>query len=86
VRCLAGVLVCIGSGRRDRVWLADAAARTERHGDIPALPPGGLTLEQVFYPADDELAAQAARARVQRTLDDLPVGPVGPSSAMGGPE
>ena len=28
----------------------------------------GLTLEEVAYPADDELAAQAAAARVVRTL------------------
>ena len=37
-----------------------------RDGAAPVAPPHGLTLEEVVYPADDDAAAQAARARVVR--------------------
>jgi tRNA pseudouridine38-40 synthase len=32
------------------------------------MPPHGLSLEQVTYPPDDELAARAAESRVRRVL------------------
>jgi tRNA pseudouridine38-40 synthase len=33
------------------------------------MPPHGLSLEEVVYPADAELAARAEEARAVRTLD-----------------
>ena len=63
--------------RSSWVWIAASAAdlrpgellaaRT-RDGAAPVAPPHGLTLEEVTYPADDELAAQAERARTTRRL------------------
>ncbi|EHM94572.1 hypothetical protein HMPREF0975_01291, partial [Actinomyces sp. oral taxon 849 str. F0330] len=34
----------------------------------PRAPPHGLTLEEVVYPDDDDLAARAERARATRRL------------------
>jgi tRNA pseudouridine38-40 synthase len=66
VRCLTGALVAVGSGRRDLDWLARVAVRTHRAGDVPAMGPEGLTLEQVGYPDDDQLAGRAEQARSVR--------------------
>jgi tRNA pseudouridine38-40 synthase len=68
VRCLAGALVAVGSGRRDTAWLVQVAARAHRAGDVPALAPSGLTLERVAYPSDEQLAVRAAQARAVRTM------------------
>jgi tRNA pseudouridine38-40 synthase len=43
-------------------------ARRQRDSAVTVVQAHGLTLEEVGYPADDELAAQAERARVLRTL------------------
>ena len=45
-----------------------AAAR--RDPAVVVVPPHGLVLEEVRYPPDGELAAQAERARVVRTLPE----------------
>jgi tRNA pseudouridine38-40 synthase len=43
-------------------------ARGRRDSAVTVVQPHGLTLEEVGYPPDDELADQAARSRVVRTL------------------
>ena len=43
-------------------------ARRERDSAVTVVHAHGLTLEEVGYPPDDELAAQAERSRVVRTL------------------
>jgi tRNA pseudouridine38-40 synthase len=43
-------------------------ARGERDATVAVAPAHGLTLEEVAYPADEELASQAERARVLRAL------------------
>jgi tRNA pseudouridine38-40 synthase len=67
VRALVGALVEVGSGRRDAGWLETVAAAAVRDPAIPVLPPGGLTLEEVGYPADAELAERARQARSLRS-------------------
>jgi tRNA pseudouridine38-40 synthase len=67
VRALVGALVEVGSGRRDAGWLETVAAAAVRDPAIPVLPPGGLTLEEVGYPPDAELAERAQQARSLRT-------------------
>ncbi len=63
VRSLVGAFLAVGEGRwpiaRPRELL-DAAVRTSA---IASAPAHGLTLVQVGYPADDELAVQATRSR-----------------------
>lgn len=73
VRSLVGTLMQVGEGRRAEDWPARVlAARTRDSaprggvGAAPLCPPQGLTLDAVEYPTDDELAAQAARARTMR--------------------
>jgi tRNA pseudouridine38-40 synthase len=44
----------------------------ERAGDVTVQPAHGLTLEEVGYPADSELATRAAEARTTRTLPEEP--------------
>jgi tRNA pseudouridine38-40 synthase len=70
VRSLVGGLVEVGSGRHDAGWLDDVAAAAIRDPAIPVLPPGGLTLEEVGYPAEAELRERARQARSVRTATD----------------
>ena len=67
VRSLVGALVGVGEGRRGVEWPGEVLAREVRDPRVLVMPPHGLTLEEVAYPADDELAAQAARTRTVRT-------------------
>ena len=68
VRSLIGALVEVGSGRRDPAWLEAVTAAAVRAPGLPVLAPGGLTLEEVGYPADTRLATRAQEARTVRTL------------------
>ncbi|MET1004688.1 MAG: tRNA pseudouridine(38-40) synthase TruA, partial [Propionibacteriaceae bacterium] len=56
VRALVGALVAVGSGRHDLDWLAQMTAAGLRHPNVEVMPAQGLTLEEVRYPPDDELA------------------------------
>ena len=69
-RSLMGALTAVASGRRDRAWLHGLLAQGQRAGDVTVLPAHGLTLEEVGYPPDSELAARAAQARTVRTLPE----------------
>ena len=70
VRSLVGCLIAVGEGRRTTGWAGDVLAGQRRHPAVTVAPAHGLTLEEVGYPPDDELAAQAGAARRMRTLDD----------------
>ena len=70
VRSFVGALTVVGGSKRDLAWLEATAASDRRAGDVPLMPPHGLVLEEVGYPADDELAARAVQARAVRTLED----------------
>ncbi|GAB3624330.1 tRNA pseudouridine(38-40) synthase TruA [Mariniluteicoccus endophyticus] len=71
VRSLMGAMTEIGRGHRDEAWLAEVMAHGARHPSIPVMAPEGLCLEEVGYPADDELAARAAQARNMRAEGEL---------------
>jgi tRNA pseudouridine38-40 synthase len=66
VRSLVGALLAVGEGRRLPGWPAGLLERTDRAGDVPVAPPGGLTLVRVDYPPDDELAARTLVTRARR--------------------
>jgi tRNA pseudouridine38-40 synthase len=68
VRSLVGALVAVATGRRDHEWLAQVLARGVRDSTIVVMPAHGLTLEEVGYPADHELAARVLEARAVRQL------------------
>lgn len=71
VRSLIGALTAVASGRRDQHWLDEVAASTSRASSVLVMPACGLTLEEVGYPADEDLAERAARARSRRSHDEL---------------
>jgi len=69
VRALVGALLRVGDGARPPGWLADVLALGERQPEVPVVVACGLCLEEVGYPADDQLAA---RAQVTRQRRDSP--------------
>ncbi|MDR1386012.1 MAG: tRNA pseudouridine(38-40) synthase TruA [Propionibacteriaceae bacterium] len=69
VRSLAGALTLVGQGRRQPDWLVGLLDRPDRSGEVPVLPAGGLTLEEVVYPPADQLAARAAQSRRVRVWE-----------------
>lgn len=70
VRALVGSLVAVGDGRRPVGWPAEVLAGRRRHSAVTVLQARGLTLEQVAYPAREELALQAVRSRARREAVD----------------
>ena len=68
VRALMGCLVAVGEGRRPPEWAAQVLIGGTRDPAVAVTPAHRLTRDEVGYPADGELAAQAQRARVVRTL------------------
>ena len=66
VRSLVGCLVAVGEGRRDPRWAADVLAAGRRDSAVAVAPAHGLTLEEVGYPPDDELAARVEVTRARR--------------------
>jgi len=68
VRSLVGALLAVGDGRRDVAWLEEVAASPVRAQGISVASPHGLTLEEVVYPPDAELASRAEVTRARRSL------------------
>ena len=68
VRALIAALLMAGDGRCAPEFPADVLASRERHPSVNVLPPHGLTLEEVKYPGDAELAARVAETRKIRVL------------------
>jgi tRNA pseudouridine38-40 synthase len=66
VRALVGALATVATGQRDHDWLAAITDRRVRDSTIPVMPAAGLTLEEVGYPADHELASRVLQARALR--------------------
>ncbi len=66
VRSLVGCLLAIGEGRRPATWAGEVLAAEVRDPAVTVVPPHGLTLEEVGYPADADLAARAAQTRATR--------------------
>jgi Pseudouridylate synthase len=78
VRALVGACLAAGAGRLGRerpVELRDAKARTNEFAVVPAK---GLTLVEVGYPPDDELAARVERTRARRDQE----GPFDPDGGL----
>ncbi len=66
VRSLVGCLGAVGEGRRDPDWVERVLLGRERVPDLIVAPAHGLTLEEVGYPDEAELAVQAERSRAKR--------------------
>ncbi len=66
VRSLVGCLLAVGDGHRSVSWPAEVLAGRVRDPRVTVVPPHGLTLEEVAYPPDAELAARAGETRARR--------------------
>jgi tRNA pseudouridine38-40 synthase len=69
VRSLVGAVVPVGEGRRPVGWPAEVLRAARRDPGVVVMPPHGLSLEEVVYPEDGQLAARAQEARSVRTLE-----------------
>lgn len=74
VRSLVGCCLRVGEGSRGIDFAAEMLALSSRSSHIPLAPAKGLSLIQVDYPADADLAARAAQTRDRRTADELSLG------------
>lgn len=82
VRSLVGACLAVGEGRRPAEWPAQVLAARVKDSAVGVVPACGLTLEEVGYPPDDELAARAAETRRPRVANTThpafaPPGPPG---------
>ena len=68
VRALVGALLFVGDGHRGPEWPAKVLAAGVRDSAVHVVRPHGLTLEEVGYPADADLAARNRASRNKRTL------------------
>jgi tRNA pseudouridine38-40 synthase len=68
VRSLVGALARVGDRSRDAGWPGRVAEAGIRDPSVPVMPANGLTLEEVGYPADDQLGARAVEARQLRSI------------------
>jgi tRNA pseudouridine38-40 synthase len=66
VRALVGAMLKVGEGNRPPGWPAQVLAAGVRDPAVPVVPPHGLCLAEVGYPADAGLAARATAAQQLR--------------------
>lgn len=72
VRSLVGALLPVGGSARPPDWPASLLELRERASAVTVAPAHGLTLVQVGYPPDDQLATRAAQTRRVRTMGEPP--------------
>jgi tRNA pseudouridine38-40 synthase len=77
VRSLVGCLLAIGEGRRPVEWAGEVLGAGARSSSVVVVHPHGLTLEEVEYPAEEELAARAEQTRARRQAADVDSGRAG---------
>ena len=71
VRSLVGASLAVGEHRRAVEWPVTVLTAGVRDAAAAVVEPHGLTLEEVVYPPDDELAARAERTRARRGPDEV---------------
>ncbi len=71
VRALVGASLAVGEGRRGVDWPHALLVGRRREGGAAVVAPHGLTLEEVTYPADAELAERAGRTRARRGAHEV---------------
>jgi tRNA pseudouridine38-40 synthase len=70
VRSLVGCMLAIGEGRQPPEWAAEVLDAGVRDATVKVARAHGLTLEEVGYPADAEVAARAQETRTRRAAAD----------------
>lgn len=71
VRSLVGAVVRVGEGQRGPEWPVEVLRGGERTAGVLVMPAHGLSLEQVSYPPDDELASRSAQTMAHRRAAEL---------------
>ncbi len=66
VRALVGAVIPVGLGREEIDWPSQVQQDGRRVSQVKVMPAHGLSLEEVTYPPDDELAARAIESRARR--------------------
>lgn len=69
VRAIMGCLVAVGQRKFSPDVAAEILASRERDSRVKVMPAGGLVLEDVSYPPDEELADRVASTRRRRDED-----------------
>ncbi len=72
VRSLVGVLLPVGDGRRATTWPAEILRSGQKHSAVTVMPAFPLVLEEVGYPADDQLLERQRQTRSVRSLGGRP--------------
>ncbi|MFC5749141.1 tRNA pseudouridine(38-40) synthase TruA [Actinomadura rugatobispora] len=85
VRALVGALLVVGDGRRAVEWPSEVLAARVRDSAVNVAPAHGLSLEEIRYPQDEDLARRAQETRRVRTLNAAPDTHPGPDTAPGAP-
>ncbi|MFJ9314884.1 tRNA pseudouridine(38-40) synthase TruA [Pimelobacter simplex] len=70
VRALVGCMIAVGEGRKEPAWAVEILTGRQRDQNVVVVPAHGLTLEEVAYPDDAELADRVAQASARRTLPE----------------
>ena len=73
VRAIVGALIAVGEGNLSLDELAEITAAAKRTSKFKVVDPRGLSLDDVQYPPNDQLAAQAEKARNLRSDEDISV-------------
>jgi tRNA pseudouridine38-40 synthase len=60
----------VGEGKADRQDVARILKQVSRVGSFKVALPQGLTLLEIGYPPDEQLASQAEMAKNLRSLDE----------------
>ena len=71
VRSLVGAAVAVGEGRLTSARMGELLEANGRSSEFIVMPAKGLTLLEVGYPADEELAARAGQTRNRRLSAEL---------------
>lgn len=72
VRSLMGALLAVGEGRKPSSWPRELLGTTSRASSVTVAPAHGLTLVQVDYPPDDQLADRTLITRRLRVSSPSP--------------
>lgn len=86
VRALVGALLMVGDGRRAIEWPSEVLAARVRDSGVNVAPAHGLSLEEIRYPDDEDLAQRAQQTRRVRTLNaTATAAPGGPGAVTATP-
>lgn len=71
VRSLVGASIAVGEGRRSVSWPAEVLSQAARSSAVNVVAGHGLSLEEVTYPPDEELAARVGQTRSFRRAGEV---------------